>query len=101
MQPYPIALVNPDTATNLNIKNDDWIWIETRSGRAKFKANVTSRIHPKVVSASHAWWYPEAPGPDHGGFESNVNLLVDPFSYRDAASGTTELRGLLCKIYQV
>lgn len=101
MQPYPIALVNPDTATNLNIKNDDWIWIETRSGRVKFKANVTSRIHPKVVSASHAWWYPEAPGPDHGGFESNVNLLVDPFSYRDPASGTTELRGLLCKIYKV
>jgi len=101
IQPYPIMLINPETARRLDIKNDDWAWIETKKGRARFKARVTERIHPKVVSASHAWWYPELPGPEHGAFESNVNLLVDPFGITDPAAGTTELRGLMCKVYRV
>ncbi len=101
MQPFPMILINPETARELDIKNDDWAWIETQQGRAQFKARVTDGIHSKVVSASHDWWYPEKQGPDYGAFESNVNLLVNPFSYTDPASGTTELRGLLCRVYKV
>ncbi len=100
MQPYPLVLIHPDTARSLEIKDNDWVWIETKKGKAKFRTQVTERIHPKVVSASHDWWNPEFPGPDHGAFESNVNLLVDPVSFTDPASGTTELRGLLCRVYK-
>lgn len=93
-------LINPDTASKLEIKDGNWAWVETRKGRARFKAEVTERIHPKIVSVSHAWWYPELPAPDYGVFESNVNLLVDPSDGADPGTGTTELRGLLCKVYK-
>lgn len=99
IQRYPIILIHPETASKLNISNGDWAWVETRMGKSRFKAEVTQRIHPKVVSVSHAWWYPELPGPYHGIFESNANMLIDPFTENDPATGTTELRGLLCKVY--
>ncbi|MBW2029209.1 MAG: molybdopterin-dependent oxidoreductase [Deltaproteobacteria bacterium] len=99
-QPYPVVLVHPRTARKYGIGDGNWSWIETRRGRARFKAVVTRRIHPKVVSACHAWWYPELPGPEHGVFESNVNVLVDPHGPTDPATGTPELRGLLCKVYR-
>jgi hypothetical protein len=40
------------------------------------------------------------PGPEHGAFESNANVLVDPQGPTDPATGTTELRGLLCRVYK-
>jgi anaerobic selenocysteine-containing dehydrogenase len=93
-------MINPDTAKELNIKNGNWAWIENKVGKARFKVRVTPRIHPKVVSATHGWWYPELPGPHHGVWESNINLLVDPLAGMDPTTGSSELRGLLCKVYR-
>ena len=73
---------------------------EAKEGKTRLKAQVTDRIHPKMVSASHDWWYPELPGPEHGVWESNINLLVDPFAGSDPTTGSSELRGLLCKVYK-
>jgi anaerobic selenocysteine-containing dehydrogenase len=100
IEPYPPVLIHPKTAGKLGIGERDWAWIETRHGKARFKARITKAIHPKVISACHAWWYPEMPAPAHGVFESNVNVLVDPEGATDPATGTTELRGLLCKVYK-
>ncbi|MFC2068778.1 molybdopterin-dependent oxidoreductase [Chloroflexota bacterium] len=100
IQPFPVALINPKTAKEQGIKTGNWVWIENKVGRARYKVQVTERIHPKVVSASHAWWYPELPGPDHGAWESNANLLIDPFAGSDPITGSSELRGILCKIYK-
>jgi len=100
IQPFPMVLIHPETAKELGIKNDNWVWIENKVGRARFKARVTPRIHPKVVSATHGWWYPELPGPEHGVWESNINLLIDPSAGADPTTGSSELRGLLCKVYR-
>jgi len=100
MQPFPTMLINPETAARLDIKDGDWAWVETKNGRSRFKADVTNRILPQAVSVSHAWWYPELGPPEFGVFESNANILVDPFLAADPATGTTELRGLLCKVYR-
>jgi len=102
---FPMILINPDTAANLGIKNGNWAWVENKRGKARFKAEVTERIHPKLVSVPHGWWYPELPGPLHGAFESSGNVLTanvvtDPSLGADPAVGTTELRGLLCKVYK-
>lgn len=96
----PRVLIHPKTALELGLNEADWAWLETRHGKTRFMAHITKRIHPKVISASHGWWYPELPAPLHGAFESNVNLLVDPEGATDPATGTTELRGLLCKAYK-
>ena len=100
LQRYPTMLIHPDTAAGLLIQNGDWAWVETRMGRSRFKADLTKRISPRMISIPHAWWYPELPGPYHGVFESNANMLIDPFTETDPATGTTELRGLLCKVYR-
>jgi hypothetical protein len=46
------------------------------------------------------WWYPELPPPAHGVFESNANVLIDPQAATDPATGTPEMRGLLCTAYK-
>jgi anaerobic selenocysteine-containing dehydrogenase len=100
IQPFPVVLINPETAKELGIKNGNWVWIENKVGKVRFKARVTQRIHPKVISAPHSWWYPELSGPEYGVWESNINLLVDPFAGSDPSTGSSELRGLLCKVYK-
>lgn len=102
---FPALLINPETAGNLGIKNGNWAWVETKRGKSRFKAEVTERIHPKIVSVPHCWWYPELPGPLHGVFESSANVLTanavtDSSLGADPAVGTSELRGLLCKVYK-
>jgi anaerobic selenocysteine-containing dehydrogenase len=100
MQPFPMMLIHPHTAGPLNIKHGNWVWVQTKYGKARFKALVSDRIHPKIVSVTHSWWYPELP-PDYRVFDSSANVLVSPEpEHADSATGTTELRGLLCKIYK-
>jgi anaerobic selenocysteine-containing dehydrogenase len=100
MQQFPTMLINPAAADKYDIKSGNWAWAETWKGKSRFKVEITERIHPKMVSISHAWWYPELPAPEHGCWESNASILVDPFAGADPATGTTEVRGLLCKVYK-
>ena len=80
------------------IKDGDWIWIETPKGRITQKAKITDEIHPKCVRAKNFWWYPEKPGPDHGCFDSNFNVLTSIDGPYDPILGNTRLRGLDCRI---
>jgi anaerobic selenocysteine-containing dehydrogenase len=77
------------------------MWIETRRGRIKQKVKVTTGIDPRVISAQHAWWFPEKGAPDYGVWESNVNLLTDNSPPFDPAMGTYQLRALLCRVAPV
>ena len=60
----PLADIHPDTAARYGIKNRDWMWIETRRGRMRQRARVTTGIDPRVIAAEHGWWFPEEPAPD-------------------------------------
>jgi anaerobic selenocysteine-containing dehydrogenase len=94
----PIAEIHPDTAAKYGISNGDWMWIETRRGRMRQKAKLTKGIDPRVVSAQHAWWFPERGAPEYGVWDSNVNLLTDNKPPYDPAMGTYQLRALLCRV---
>lgn len=98
--PDPIVEVHPVTAEKHGIKEGDWTFIESPRGRIKQRARLTEGIDPGVISAQHAWWFPEIKTPDHGWNKSNINILTDndPEGY-DTAMGATNLRVLLCKIY--
>jgi anaerobic selenocysteine-containing dehydrogenase len=95
---YPIVEIHPQTAAQFGISAGDWVWVETRRGRMRQKAKLTTGIDPRVVHAEHGWWYPEEPGPDYGVWTSNVNLLTDNQPPYDPAMGTYQLRALLCRI---
>jgi anaerobic selenocysteine-containing dehydrogenase len=94
----PVAEIHPETAARLGIADGDWMWIETRRGRIRQKAKLTSGIDPRVISAQHGWWFPEQPAPDYGVWTANVNLLTDNTPPYDPAMGTYQLRALLCRV---
>jgi anaerobic selenocysteine-containing dehydrogenase len=95
---YPLVEIHPQTAAPFGIKNGDWVVIETRRGRIRQKAKLTTGIDPRVVHAEHGWWYPEISDSEHGVWMSNVNVLTDNQPPYDPAMGTYQLRGLLCRI---
>jgi anaerobic selenocysteine-containing dehydrogenase len=94
----PVADIHPDTAQRYGIRHRDWMWIETRRGRIKQRARVTTGIDPRVIAAEHGWWFPDEPAPDYGVWKSNVNLLTDNAPPYDPAMGTYQLRALLCRV---
>jgi anaerobic selenocysteine-containing dehydrogenase len=96
--PQPLAEIHPRTASAHGIKDGDWMWIETRRGRMKQRAKVTTGIDPRVIAAQHGWWFPEEPAPEYGVWKSNVNLLTDNQPPYDPAMGTYQLRALLCRV---
>lgn len=100
-QPYPIVQIHPETAGELGIEEGEWVWIETPRGRIKQVAQLFAGMDPRVVMAQASWWYPEEPGPDHGLWKSNVNVLTSNDPPYDPAIGSTTFRALLCRISKV
>ncbi|MBW1868178.1 MAG: molybdopterin-dependent oxidoreductase, partial [Deltaproteobacteria bacterium] len=77
--PWAKMQINPETAKELGIKDDDWVWIETQHGRVMQKVIIDKGIDPRVVHAQHGWWYPEMPGEEpwlHGVWISNINVCT-------------------------
>jgi len=102
--PEPRVEIHPDTAAALGISDSQWVYIENQRGRCRQQARLTTGVDPRVVHADYAWWRPERPGAEPGLFDtwdSNINLLVSSDPPYDAAFGSTQMRGLLCRVYPV
>jgi thiosulfate reductase/polysulfide reductase chain A len=101
--PDPEIEVHPETAQRENIEEGDWVWVETpqvKGERVRFKVKLTSNLDPRIVHAQHGWWFPEKPTPDHGCFESNIDVVLDDDPPREKICGSVPLRGTLCRIYK-
>jgi anaerobic selenocysteine-containing dehydrogenase len=99
--PNPIAIIHPETAGKLGIENGDWINVETKQGKIKQKANLSTSVDQRVVVLDHAWWFPERGEAElFGCADSNYNVLTNdepPFSRE---MGSFNIRGLACKVYK-
>ncbi|MBW2412286.1 MAG: molybdopterin-dependent oxidoreductase [Deltaproteobacteria bacterium] len=96
----PVVEIHPETAQKEGVKEGDWVVIESPRGRVRQRAKLFEGIDPRVISAEHAWWFPEKAAPGHGWAESNINILTDnAYETCDPAMGATSVRVLLCKIY--
>ncbi|MBU3935858.1 molybdopterin-dependent oxidoreductase [Patescibacteria group bacterium] len=96
----PVVEIHPDTAAKEGIVEGEWVVIESPRGKIRQRAKLTAGLKPEVVSAQHAWWFPEKSDPGHGWEESNVNILTNnAFENCDPAMGATHIRSLLCRIY--
>ncbi len=101
MEPGPLMEIHPDTAKPLNIEESDWVWIEgprNKGEQTSFRARLSEGIAPGVVHVPHGWWFPEKPGPEHGCFDSNINVVITADPPRDPICGSVPTRGTLCRI---
>ena len=101
--PDPLLQIHPETAQKLGIEDGDWVYVESKLGKAQFKAQVFDGIDPRVVHAEHSWWFPEDEGAEpslHGVWKSNVNVLLDDDpDHCDQICGGWPNTGL-CKVYR-
>lgn len=96
----PMVEIHPDTAAKEGIREGDWVIIESPRGKVRQRARLFKGMDPGIVSAQHAWWFPERKDPGHGWDESNINILTDNrYENCDPAMGATHVRTLLCRIY--
>ena len=103
--PYPVMDINTSAARKLDIRNGDWVYIETRRGKIKQMAHVTDGLPPNVVNCHASWWYPEMPAEApslFGIWESSANILTqdDPEACDEMVGGWVN-RAMLCKVYKV
>ncbi|NPV70019.1 MAG: molybdopterin-dependent oxidoreductase [Firmicutes bacterium] len=84
--PEPLMWVHPGTAAALGIAQGNEVVVETPTGQCRAFAELSEGIKPGVVQLTPGWWG-----------EYNVNLAV-PNSPCAEGTGTTPLRGLLCRV---
>jgi anaerobic selenocysteine-containing dehydrogenase len=105
-QPDPIVEIHVDLARRKGIADGDWVWIETRTGRVKQRARLTTSFDPGYICTQHDWWFPEMPAEEpclHGLWESNINVTTDDDPAKcDPISGGWPFKGqyLRCRIYK-
>ncbi|MBW1730873.1 MAG: molybdopterin-dependent oxidoreductase [Deltaproteobacteria bacterium] len=96
----PVVEIHPDTAKKEGIKEGNWVIIESPRGKVRQRVKYFAGMDPRVVSAEHAWWFPEEKDPSHGWDRSNINVLTsNDYENCDPAMGATHVRCLLCRIY--
>ena len=89
------------SAAKYDINDGDWVWIETKRGKIKQRANITDGVDPRVINIEFGWWFPERQDGECGVWESNANVLTNIEPPYDPAMGTYQLRALLCRIEKV
>jgi anaerobic selenocysteine-containing dehydrogenase len=100
LSPDPELRVHPETATAYGVTTGDWVAVEAVGGpgRCRLKVAVTDATPPGVVSTGMGWWRPEAPGPDRGALDVNINAAVSYGEPWDPVSGSADTRGLPCRL---
>jgi len=100
--PHPFVEMHPLKARELNVEDDEWVRVETPSGKIRVRVKLTEAIHADVVCIQHGWWQscPELGLPGYDPYSAdgaNANLLYDT-RYLDNISGSVPYKSYLCKI---
>jgi anaerobic selenocysteine-containing dehydrogenase len=97
--PIPRVEINPADAEKLDIKQGDWVWIESPEGKIREVADLYYGIRPGQVNLEHQWWYPELEQADKGFSLSGANCLIDRHA-QDPHAGISNLRSYAVKVYK-
>ena len=90
-----------DVLKTFDDKYFDWVYIDTRRGRIRQKAKLSTIIDPRVVWVDYGWWLPEKGASNlYGWTEANINILTDNNTPYNREMGAPNLRGILCKVHK-
>ena len=92
--------MHPDTALQYGIEEGDEVMIETRYGKISQIAHCSDIVDPRVINASHGWWFPEEKADSLYGWEkSNFNILTSTEKL-GKEFGTPNIKAIGCRIYR-
>ncbi len=100
--PDPTVELHPDSASTRGIVSGDWVEIISPDGSMRARANLNSKIDPRIVVGQHGWWQAceslEAPSYDpFSATGSNYNMLIGTAAL-DPISGTASHKSYLCDV---
>lgn len=97
--PEPQVVFHTSLAEELGIERDEWVWIESPTGRITMKARPSDGVDPRVCVIPHGWWQacPALGLPGYPDGSSNANTLTSDRAYNDEFL-TPGLRSTLCRI---
>ena len=104
MQPEPEMFINAREADKWQIRQGQWVQVETRLGAIKLKVSVRDDMPEGLIRVPHGWWKPELPSSEglSGAWDyADAQLCPDDADYIDREQGIPHLRGIPCKITAV
>jgi anaerobic selenocysteine-containing dehydrogenase len=100
VSPDPRLTMHPDTARALGLDDGAWVRLEIASGKGacRLRIKLTDMTPPDIVNTGMGWWLPSAAAPEHGALDVNINAALDYDGPWDPASGSSDVRGLRCRV---
>ena len=101
MKPEPTVEMHPDTTRKLGLNDGEMVSIETAKGKIVQRLVVNDHLDPRIVVTSFGWWFPEGSGKLFDWDKSNINMLTGSEPPFDPGIGTSDLRGIPCRVVSV
>jgi anaerobic selenocysteine-containing dehydrogenase len=101
MKAEPCVEMHPETAHGLGLKEGEMVWIETHKGKIVQRLFLDDHLDPRIVVTSFGWWFPEHSGNMFDWDKSNINVLTRSEAPYDVGVGTTDVRGVPCRVMPV
>ena len=103
--PDPFLEINAEKAKDLDLRDGDWVIMETPFGSVTLRARLTEGIAYDIVCTQNGWWQAchelNLPGYDPYSSEgANVNLLYQTDKI-DPISGSLPIKGYPCNVRKV
>jgi anaerobic selenocysteine-containing dehydrogenase len=100
--PDPYLEINTEKAKDLDLRDGDWVIVETPFGGITLRARLTEGIAYDIVCTQNGWWQAchalGLPGYDPYSLEgANVNLLYQTDKI-DPISGSLPIKGYPCNV---
>lgn len=99
MCPAPEVWIHPKDAEKYGIIDDEWVWVESKRGKVRGIASITSGIGEGTVYMERYWAPENLNTPTHGWQEMGVSVLARADAPYNEVVGTYTLRGYLVKVY--
>ncbi|WP_428493044.1 molybdopterin-containing oxidoreductase family protein [Rhodopila sp.] len=100
VSPDPLMHIHPLTAADHGLRDGEWALLEAAGGNGtcRLKVHVSERTQPGVITTGIGWWRPEAPGPEFGVLDINVNAALSYEGVMDPASGSVDTGAIPCRV---
>ncbi|MGD9805683.1 MAG: molybdopterin-dependent oxidoreductase [Hyphomicrobiaceae bacterium] len=103
VSPDPRLLMHPETAHAQGLGDGDWVRLELAGvdGHCRLKLKLSDAQPADVVSTGMGWWRPFESAPHRGALDVNINAALTYNGPYDPISGSSDIRGQLCRVDRV